>query len=186
MKGLGEVQRLMTSPAVQRFLDNQSPNLRRAALEQDREDPEKYRDDLLEEMVAWGESWRLLCSERGLPCPAALVELGDAMANVWLHLRVEADERRRIHSEPHSYAMLTPAAARDQLDFLLEWSESSVACVELLPVFGQDGDLLLLARDGRVHAWGHDEPRSTEIVADSLEALLDHATTVPVDPRPPG
>lgn len=55
----------------------------------------------------------------------------------------------------------------------------------MLPVFGEDGDLLLIAADGRVHALGHEEWNRCEVVAGSLTELLDRAVEGALNPPAP-
>jgi hypothetical protein len=53
----------------------------------------------------------------------------------------------------------------------------------MLPVFGQDSDLLLLAADGRVHAFAHDDPDTDEVVASSLAELVVMAEPMAYNPE---
>jgi hypothetical protein len=127
-------------------------------------------------MQPWGDAWRALCAELGIGCPGELAALGEAMADVYVCIDV-AD---------HGYEMLTPEQAREERAFLatcVAHSPSLATRAGMLPVFGQDGDLLLLASDGRVHALAHDDPDTDEVVAASLAKLVAIARPGVVNPE---
>lgn len=79
----------------------------------------------------------------------------------------------------HSYSLLTPEAALEERAFLRELAEIDHGLAELaemLPVFGEDGDLLLLASDGQIYGFMHDEGEQRAAVATSFDALLGGMT----------
>lgn len=47
----------------------------------------------------------------------------------------------------------------------------------MVAVFREDGDLLLLARDGRVHAFMHDNFKNDEVISESFDELLAQLIT---------
>ncbi|MBS2026542.1 MAG: hypothetical protein JST54_01450 [Deltaproteobacteria bacterium] len=147
-----------TGPIVERFLASLSPTLRRSVLK-------KERTDLLGLMNPDGAGWRKLASECGVPCPPALVELGDAMGDVFVH----------VSTQEHDWDLLTPDGAREErrsLASLVAQFPELRARAKMLPLFGQDGDLLLLAADGTMWNFTHDDLADDRMVAPSLEALL--------------
>jgi hypothetical protein len=116
-------------------------------------------------MQAWGAAWRALCDAIGIACPPALVRLGDAMHEHFVYFSFEK----------HSYQMLTPAEAADERALLAKFAGEVAALVPytaMLPVFGEDGDLLLLDQGGAVHALAHDDWEHGVRVATDLEDLL--------------
>jgi hypothetical protein len=120
-------------------------------------------------MQRWGAAWRALCDEAGVPCPDALVLLGDAMHAHTIYFSFEG----------HSYRMLSPEEAHDERVFLAQMAIEFPILTpwkDLLPVFGEDGDLLLLDREGAVHALPHDDWESGARVAHGLEDLLARTT----------
>jgi hypothetical protein len=139
------------------------------------------RTDLLEIMQRWGDAWQAHARALGVPCPPALVELADAMADVYVSIRAD-----------HGWDLLTPDAsheARTGLVDLAAWVATLgkepekygrllrglpglEARARMAPVLGQDGDLLLLAADGRVHAFTHDAWEDDGVAAPSFDALL--------------
>ncbi len=146
---------------VARFISEQPASLTREALE--REAP-----GYLPGLAAWGEGWRVLCAELGMPCPPALVLLGDAMADRHLYLSFAG----------HAYSMLTPDEARETRTFLLGLARrypEFARHAAMLPVFGQDGDLLVLAPEGAVYAFVHDDDQDHAPVAASLEDVLERS-----------
>lgn len=147
--------------AVERLLAKLSPELSRTQVE-------RKRPDLLPLMRPWGQDWREYAGELGLACPVALQELGDAMSDVYIH----------VHDE-HGWDLLTPKDSRENRRFLgelaLEFPELA-ARAEMMPVFGQDGDLYLLAKDERVYAFTHDGWEDDGVAASTLEELLDILT----------
>ncbi len=76
----------------------------------------------------------------------------------------------------HDYALLSPEEARrERAALAVRGANYGVADRSaMLPIFGQDGDLLLLATDG-IHAMAHDEMDVDDIVARSLAELLAEA-----------
>ena len=147
-----------TSVIVERFLASLSPTLRRSMIK-------TTRTDLLGMMSPDGAGWRKVTAELGIPCPPALVELGDAMGDVFVH----------VHTEDHDWDLLSPDEARQEREFmatLVAQSPELRARAKMLPIFGQDGDLLLLAADGTVWNYTHDDVVDDRMVAPSLDALL--------------
>ena len=147
-----------TGPIVERFLASLSPTLRRSVLK-------KERPDLLGVMNPDGAGWRKLAAECGVPCPPALVEIGDAMGDVFVH----------VHTPEHDWDLLTPDQSRDDrkhLASLVAIEPHLRALAKMLPIFGQDGDLLLLAADGTMWRYIHDYADDNQMIAPSLEALL--------------
>jgi hypothetical protein len=158
----------MGAMSVASLLARQPAAMRRARVE-------LGRRDLLPLMQPWGAAWRELCAELGVACPDELVALGDAMAEVYVYVDVDG----------HAYAMLTPEQARDERAFLatcVTHSPSLTTRTCMVPVFGEDSDLLLLAQDGRVHALAHDDPSTDEVVAASLAELVAIAQPGAVNP----
>ena len=144
----------MTNAIVARFLAAQPPQLTREAMA-------ARRGVSLE----WsGTEWGPITAELGIPCPEALVLLGRAMADRVIYFAFEG----------HSYRMLTPEEAREELAFMATFPDEPLLQVAraMLPVFGEDGDLLLLDRDGAIHAYQHDDWHELPRVADNLEDLL--------------
>ncbi|MFZ5444781.1 MAG: hypothetical protein ACOZQL_32630 [Myxococcota bacterium] len=153
----------MSTP-VERFLAAQPRELTRAALG-DR------ATDFFESAspVRFGDAWGEVAREAGVPCPAALRALGDAMAQQFIYFRFRG----------HQYAMLTPEGARRERALLAELAASAPELgpfCQMLPLFAEDGDTLLLDAAGAIWALPHDDapPRAPEVP--SLEALLAEAT----------
>jgi hypothetical protein len=124
------------------------------------------RPDLLAAMHAHGDETRALAASLGIVAPAALVELADAMREVFIH----------VSSRSRGRDLVTPSEARQVLDFLLRLAErfpELLARSRMLPVFGQDGDYELLGQDGRIHGFTHDDWERDGVVAPSFDALLD-------------
>ena len=154
-----------------RFVANQPPNMRREVVR-------SLRPDLLPQMEAWGPAWRELCAELGVPCPDLLVALGDAMADVCCYFEIDGE----------SYAMLTPREARDARADLTKWATTTIPALAvpaaMLPVFGEDGTLLIAA-DGRIYRQGFEESDRCDLVADNLGELLDLAAPGALNPEGP-
>ena len=130
-----------------------------------REDVAQHVPDRLQDMRAYGDAWRACAASAGVPCPQALFELGEAMA----------DHLISIHVDDHGWELLTPddAMARARsLRSLAAQFPALAARTEMLPIFGEDGDLLLLATDGVIHRFTHDGWETDGVVARSLEELL--------------
>jgi hypothetical protein len=146
-----------------RFLASQPKELLRESM--DARFPGEYS------WAARGSAWRALANEVGIPCPDALVVLGDAMAERLLYFAFGSPRR-------HQYEMLTPEDARDRRALLARLAHDFgelTPYTQMLPVFGQDGDLLLLDPSGAVHVWFHDDWSGSGRVASSLDDLLAHA-----------
>lgn len=113
-------------------------------------------------MVPLGERWRVYLAERGFPCPARLIELADLSADYLVDIG--------------GWQLGPPDAAeadRATLRRLAERSPELAPHVDTVALLGCDGDLVLLARDGRVHLWLHDAPEGSRVVASSFDALID-------------
>jgi hypothetical protein len=127
-------------------------------------------------MQSWRDAWRALCDEIDVSAPAELLALAHAMHEVFVYFELEK----------HAYAMITPDEAREQRRFI-----ASVAHLDpriepftrMLPVFGQDGDYLLLDEKGRVHRWVHDDDPAPLPVCESLPELLTRVTPAAINPR---
>ncbi|MFO0554271.1 MAG: hypothetical protein U0271_38175 [Polyangiaceae bacterium] len=150
------------SEVVARFLAFQSPRLTREALGE--EGP-----NLFGEARACGAAWRELAAEVGVPCPDALVLLGDAMAERYVYFRF-----RR-----HQFAMFYPEDARSEREHLsnmaTKWTELAPFAA-MLPIFGEDGDSLLLDNHGQVWFLLHDDSPPQEPVAPNLDSVLLEAS----------
>lgn len=152
------------SDALQRFLAAQSPALTRSALGARARD--FFETDL---PVRDGAAWRALAAELGIPCPPSLERLGDAMEEQLIYFRFRS----------HQYAMLTPISARAARENLLELAASFsnlLPFCAMLPLFGEDGDLLLLDAEGRIWALPHDDRPPVEPAVSSLDGLLAEAS----------
>jgi hypothetical protein len=155
-------------PLLERFLARQPASMQRVALV-------GHNPRFAPQFQPWGAAWRALCAEVGLTCPALLVELGDAMADVLPYIEVAGA----------SYALLTPAESRDERAYLAQVAARLPAVASraaMLPLFGEDGDLLLLDADGRVHAFEHHDEEPDRIVAASLDELLETASPGATNP----
>lgn len=146
--------------SIAQFLAMQDPELRRERLL-------VTRPDLVALMQRWGAAWRVLAEEALITCPEDLVVLGDAMESQFIYFEFLE----------HAYAMLTPENARRERRFLAESARQygTLDRSTMLPIFGQDAALLLLAADG-IHAMEHDAMEDDEIVATSISDLLRQAT----------
>jgi hypothetical protein len=157
------------SAHVSRFLAAQPRSLSRAALG---EQATNFFESATP--TRYGEAWRALAAEAGVPCPEALVELGDAMAEQFIYFRFRG----------HQYAMLTPTGAREERRFLSELATSYrevVPFTAMLPLFGEDGDHLLLDANGALWALPHDDAPPPAPAVSSLEALLGEAVAPTVN-----
>ncbi|HEY0134457.1 MAG TPA: hypothetical protein VGB85_10265 [Nannocystis sp.] len=109
-----------------------------------------------------GAEYQTLTSSLGLPCPPELVLLGDALADG----RVFGDR----------WELNTPEGAVYTRKELQEWAIDSPCLrprAQMLPLFGSDGDHLLLDRDGSIWPWSHEIPTDDEgCVARSLDEAL--------------
>src|SRR4051812_7161623 len=129
-------------PAVSALLATVPRTLRRAVVAQ-------TRPGLLYMMRDWSAAWASYCRELDTPCPPALLELARAMQDVYVH----------IHDE-HGWDLLTPDDARERRSFLARLANKFPDLTPragMLPVFGQSGNLMLLAKDGRVHRFTKDD-----------------------------
>ena len=147
--------------SVKRFLDGQPPSLTRERLGE-------RASDYFESKVPtpYGEAWRALTKELGLPCPEALVQLGDAMAHQFVYFRFRG----------HQYAMLTPKQAGRKREYLIELAEPELEpFTRMIPVFSEDGDHLMLDAKGAFWALPHDDSPPEKPAVKSLDVLLDEA-----------
>ena len=146
---------------LEQFLAVVDTTLRRPVIE-------RTRPDLLPVMRPWGREWGEYARELGVPCPPALVELRDAMTELYISVQAE-----------HGWVLLTPDDSRIERrslgELALEFPEL-VERSEMMPVFGQDGDLYLLAGDGRVHAFTHDYWENDKESFASFDELLRSLT----------
>ncbi len=144
-------------PVVEHLLKSLAPRLSRAAIE-------SARPDLLPRMVRTDAAWQAFTVELGFPCPEALVELGRAAENHLIHI-----------DDSHGWDLLSPKEAHETRQFLEKlagrYPELARRC-RMAPVFGQDGDLLLLAPDGRVWMFTHDDWEHDEVVTESFDQLI--------------
>ncbi len=146
-------------PAVAAMLAVVPPALQRAEVA-------RTRPGLLPYMRDWARDWLAYCAELGIGCPPSLLELATAMRDVYVH----------IHDE-HGWDLLTPADARERRSFLGRLAAAQPALREraaMLPIFGQDGDLLLIAADGAIHRFTRDDWASDRPFAGDFDALLHY------------
>ncbi|MBX7098749.1 MAG: hypothetical protein K1X89_13665 [Myxococcaceae bacterium] len=119
---------------------------------------------MLVRLVRTDHGWRTLADELGFRCPPALLELGRASEHQVVHI-----------DDDHGWDLLFPEQAREARQFLAHLATDFPAVGErsrMVPVFGQDGDLLLLAPDERVWMFTHDDWDNDGVVAESFDALL--------------
>src|SRR5262245_29378599 len=113
-------------PLVDRLLATVSPELVRARVE-------RTRPDLISRMRRRGRDWEQYGQEVGVPLPPTLIELADAMEGICVHI-----------DDQHGWALLTPEDSRGERRLLgelaVEFPELK-SRAEMVPVFGQDGDL---------------------------------------------
>jgi hypothetical protein len=137
---------------------------------------DRERPDLLPLMRRWGSAWATYARDVGVACPPALIELADAMEDVYIHI-----------DDQHGWDLLTPDTARQERETLVglatAWPDLADRS-RMLPVFGQDGDLLLLADDGRIHAFTHDDWEKDGVVAACFDDLIDAWATGLKRPTP--
>src|SRR5262249_27904757 len=127
---------------------------------------ESERPDLMPKLQRWGSGWRDLCASVDVPCPDELVVLGDAMEHAYVQIYCPTSR--------HTYEMLTPEEAREQLAWVAESAgiePERATRVGMVPVLGVDGHLLLLAADGSIHELLWDDP-TDRVVAASLAELI--------------
>ncbi len=121
-----------------------------------------YQDEDSEPAGPQGKAYEALAARSGIPCPAELVVLGDALtdariiAGAWELLAAEAAE-----------------SSQAALGTLV----SSTPCLRpranMLPLFTRDGDLLLLGADGAVRLFQHESwEYDYGLVATSIDELL--------------
>jgi len=124
----------------------------------------RTRPGLLWMMRDWSGQWVTLCKELGFPCPAPLLELASAMQDVYVH----------CHDE-HGWDLLTPDDARERRHFLARLADVYPALApraEMLPVFGQSGNLMLLDREGKAHRFTAGDWQHDTVVLRDFDALL--------------
>ena len=133
----------------------------------------RTRPGLLYWMRDWSAPWAAYCKELGFPCPPPLLELASAMKDVYVH----------CHDE-HGWDLLMPDDARERRSFLARLAdkhpELSVRAA-MLPVFGQSGNLMLLARDGRVYRYTAADWQHDHVVLRDFDALLKFLVTGAID-----
>lgn len=115
-------------------------------------------------MVRTDAAWQAIMVEQGIPCPEALVDLGRAAENQLIHI-----------DDDHGWDLLQPHEARETQRYLERLAGEFPDLAprsRMVPVFGEDGDLLLLAPDGRVWMFTHDAWESDEVVAESFDQLI--------------
>lgn len=109
-----------------------------------------------------GQAFRTAAEQLGVPCPDALVELGDAMAT------------RQVWRD--SWELLTPDDALETRAFLRRESVAAPCLApraEMLPLFVRDGDLLLLDKQGAIRLFSFSGAEYDHgVVAGSFDALL--------------
>lgn len=130
-----------------------------------RAEMERHMPEFLPSMQRWGAAYAAYFDEVGIAPPTALIDLADAMADVYVHL-TGAD----------GWVLVLPEESRDSRRFLQKFALQFPDLAErgeMVPVFGKDGDLLLLARDGRIHGFTHDGWENDGVVAESFDALLE-------------
>lgn len=134
----------------------------------------RTRPGLLHAMRDWSTGWTSYCRELAIPCPPALLELAAAMKDVYIH----------IHDE-HGWDLLTPDDARERRSFLARLANKHpelTARAAMLPVFGQSGNLMLLAKDGKVHRFTRDDWQHDRVVLRDFDAMLRVLVTGTIDP----
>ncbi len=144
-------------PAVAAMLSVVPPALQRAEVA-------RSRPGLLPYMRDWAGEWLAYCAEVGVTCPPSLLELATAMRDVYVH----------IHDE-HGWDLLTPHDARERRSFLARLATKHPELREraaMLPIFGQDGDLLLIARDQAIHRFTRDDWSNDRPFAGDFDVLL--------------
>jgi hypothetical protein len=104
-----------------------------------------------------GQAWKAQLSEWRIPCPEGLVALADAAAECLLELG--------------GWQFYAPEGAGENRGFLQRHA-ALMAHAQMAPLFGRDGDLLLLAGDGRIHLWRHEAWEDSRVVAGSFRELL--------------
>ena len=133
----------------------------------------RTRPGLLYMMRDWSAAWTAYCKELGFPCPAPLLELASAMKDVYVH----------CHDE-HGWDLLTPDDARERRSFLARLADKHPELAPraaLLPVFGQSGNLMLLARDGKVHRFTAADWQHDTMVLRDFDALLRFLVSGAID-----
>lgn len=135
----------------------------------------RTRPGLLWMMRDWSTAWSAYCKELGVACPPALLELARAMVDVYPH----------FHDE-HGWDLLTPDDARERRSFLARLSNKHPELAPraaMLPVFGQSGNLMLLAHDGTVHRFTAADWQHDHVVLRDFDALLRYLVTGAIDPN---
>jgi hypothetical protein len=119
--------------------------------------------------AASGRAWQEAAAALGVPCPPALVELGDVQAEgrIWFG---------------GSWELLVPSGVESRLAFVRKMTQDAPCLwpfTRMLPLLSGDGDLLLLGPDGalRVLALTSGDLFETHgVFAESLDVLLDAVT----------
>nr|WP_242589567.1 NAD(P)-binding domain-containing protein [Corallococcus macrosporus] len=139
-------EQLQTRTLVEAVLALAMP---KEALEDDFEEEEDFHP--------FGDAWRRQFAEWRLPCPEGLAELADGAGEVLIDIG--------------GWGMFEP---QDDMDLRegLRQDVSRAHLADMAPLFGRDGDLLLLDQEGRVHLWLHEEGDETRVVARDFRALL--------------
>jgi len=126
---------------------------------------ERELPNFLPAMQRWGAAFAAYLDEVDIPAPAALIELADAMHDVYVHL-----------GGAGGWVLVLPEESRATRLFLQGFAvryPELAARGEMVPVFSPDGDLLLLAREGKIYGCTHDGWESDGVVAESFDALLE-------------
>ncbi|NMO16618.1 hypothetical protein HPC49_21630 [Pyxidicoccus fallax] len=88
----------------------------------------------------------------------------------------EAEVRKQSGVDPGWLETMRPAGAEWRAYFEKRGSAQrpeDAPYADMISVFGNDGDLVLIARDGRVFGWRHDATVELAPLAASFDALLD-------------
>lgn len=130
-----------------------------------RDEVKRTRPGLLHYLRDWSTDWQAYLRELGVACPPSLLEVAAAMANMYVHIRDE-----------HGWDFLTPDDSRERRSFLgrlaSKYPELALRST-MIPIFGQDGDLMLLAPDQSIHRFTRDDwERDRGVVATDFDALL--------------
>ncbi|HEY0133970.1 MAG TPA: hypothetical protein VGB85_07815 [Nannocystis sp.] len=123
-------------------------------------------DDVKEEQATYprrlGAEYQALTSSLGMPCPPELVLLGDELADVSVFCGL--------------WELAGPegaVATREEFQERAVQSPCLRPRADMLPLFGYDGDWLLLDRHGAIWLWSHEIPTDdVGCVARSLDELL--------------
>ncbi|NOK34973.1 NAD(P)-binding domain-containing protein [Corallococcus exercitus] len=119
---------------------------------------EVIEPDSGEDFYPFGDAWRRQYAEWRLPCPDGLAELADGAGEVLIDIG--------------GWGLYEPQADTDLREGLRRDVSTAHLTEMVAPLFGRDGDLLLLDAEGRVHLWLHEEGDETRVVARDFRALL--------------